>query len=298
MYSLEQLRIFVAAAEQGSFSAAARRLGKAQSAVSQSIANLEIDWGVELFDRRTRKPELTPKGVSLLAHAKVVLNQARSLEIAAAALEQEQETTLELAVDEALMVPAIEPVLAEFAERFPATSLALNAVASSDVLSLVAEGRAQMGLMFSSLTFHDEIDSTYLGDLPFVVVASPQHPLARLSEVKLADLCIYRQLMVKGFDGRGLDQVPPISAQLWWANNLFLLRELARQGLGWSYVPLHLITQELAAGTLVTLPVVFDHQPWRAPVDRVLPRGARPGPALTWLKEAVSGCFHQETSRS
>ncbi len=291
MYSLEQLRIFVAAAEQGSFSAAARRLGKAQSAVSQAIANLEIDWGVELFDRRSRKPALTPKGASLLAHAKVVLNQARGLEVAAAAMEQDQEPTLTLALDEALMVPAIEPVLAAFAERFPATSLALHAVASPDVLALVAEGRAQMGLMFTALTFHEAIDSTYLGDLPFVVVASPHHPLARLDSVTLADLCLYRQLMVKGFDGRGLEQVPPISAQLWWGNNLFLLKELARQGLGWSYVPQHLITQEVAAGTLVTLPVVFDHQPWRAPVDRVLPRGARPGPALSWLKEAVSGCY-------
>ncbi|MBY6188371.1 LysR family transcriptional regulator [Marinobacter hydrocarbonoclasticus] len=294
MYSLEQLRIFVTAAEQGSFSAAARRLGKAQSAVSQAIANLEIDWGVELFDRRSRKPALTAKGEALLAHAKAVLNQARGLEIAAAALEQDQETTLDLAVDEALMVPAIEPVLAEFAERFPATSLALHAVASPDVLRLVAEKRAQMGLMFSDQSFHDEVDSTYLGDLPFVVVANPAHPLARLDAVRLADLCVYRQLMVKGFDGRGLDPVPPVSGQLWWANNLFLLRELARQGLGWSYVPAHLITQELAAGTLAVLPVVFDHQPWRAPVDRVVSRGVRPGPALDWLMQAVTDCFQKQ----
>ncbi|ADN77364.1 transcriptional regulator, LysR family [Ferrimonas balearica DSM 9799] len=293
MYSLDQLRAFVAAAEQGSFSGAARRLGKAQSAVSQAIANLEIDWGVELFDRRTRKPMLTDKGVTLLAHARVVLNQARGLEIAAAALEQEQETTLNLAVDEALMVSAIEPVLREFAERFPATSLALHAVASPDVLALVAGGRAQMGLMFSNLSFHDEVDSCYLGELPFVVVASSTHPLAKLEAVRLADLCVYRQLMVRGFDGLGLEQVPPVSAQQWWANNLFLLRELARQGLGWSYVPQHMITQELAAGSLVVLPVVFDHKPWRAPVDRVVARGAKPGPALSWLMAAVTDCFSE-----
>lgn len=60
--SLDQLQAFVAAAEAGSFSGAARALRKAQSAVSTQVANLEADLGLELFNRAGRNPVLTPAG--------------------------------------------------------------------------------------------------------------------------------------------------------------------------------------------------------------------------------------------
>ncbi|AOW48278.1 hypothetical protein A4R89_01350 [Acetobacter ascendens] len=60
--SLEQLEAFVATADAGSFSAAARRLGRAQSAISTHVANLEVDLGLELFLRTGRTPVLTPEG--------------------------------------------------------------------------------------------------------------------------------------------------------------------------------------------------------------------------------------------
>lgn len=69
----DSLRAFVLAVELGSFSAAARKMRKAQSAVSTAIANLEIDTGVELFDRSGRSPVLTKEGRSLLPHAYGIL---------------------------------------------------------------------------------------------------------------------------------------------------------------------------------------------------------------------------------
>ncbi|WP_211217128.1 LysR family transcriptional regulator [Psychromonas hadalis] len=73
MYNLEHLRMFVESAQSGSFSACARKLGKVQSAVSQGIANLEIELNTTLFDRSTRKPSLTPQGERLLPFARSVL---------------------------------------------------------------------------------------------------------------------------------------------------------------------------------------------------------------------------------
>jgi DNA-binding transcriptional LysR family regulator len=73
MLNLDHLRAFVWAVECGSFSAAARKLGKAQSAVSTAIANLEIDSDVELFDRSKRSPVLTTEGEALLPFARSVL---------------------------------------------------------------------------------------------------------------------------------------------------------------------------------------------------------------------------------
>src|SRR5258708_26160524 len=70
--SLDQLRTFIAAVDEGSFSAAGRRLRRAQSVVSQTLANLEGQLGVKLFDRSTRFPVLTDQGRALLADARVV----------------------------------------------------------------------------------------------------------------------------------------------------------------------------------------------------------------------------------
>src|SRR5260370_42640912 len=68
--SLDQLRTFIAAAEEGSFSAAGRKLRRAQSAVSQTLANLESRLGVKLFDRRGRYPRVTDQGQALFKHAR------------------------------------------------------------------------------------------------------------------------------------------------------------------------------------------------------------------------------------
>src|ERR1700751_2178042 len=68
--TLDQLRTFIAAADEGSFSAAGRKLRRAQSVVSQTLANLEGQFGVKLFDRTRRRPVLTPQGQVLLTHAR------------------------------------------------------------------------------------------------------------------------------------------------------------------------------------------------------------------------------------
>jgi len=70
--TLDQLRTFIAAVDEGSFSAAGRKLRRAQSVVSQTLANLEAQLGVRLFDRSARYPRLTEQGRSLLADARAV----------------------------------------------------------------------------------------------------------------------------------------------------------------------------------------------------------------------------------
>jgi DNA-binding transcriptional LysR family regulator len=85
--SLDQLRTFIAAADEGSFSAAGRRLKRAQSVVSQTLANLEGELGVRLFDRSARFPVLTDQGRALLADARAVagsveLFKARAMSLA------------------------------------------------------------------------------------------------------------------------------------------------------------------------------------------------------------------------
>ncbi|SOE95671.1 regulatory helix-turn-helix protein, lysR family [Burkholderia sp. D7] len=72
--SLDQLRTFIAAVDEGSFSAAARRLNRVQSAVSGWVSALEEQIGITLFDRSGRFPKLTPEGVLLLADARAIVS--------------------------------------------------------------------------------------------------------------------------------------------------------------------------------------------------------------------------------
>ena len=73
--SLDQVRTFIAAVDEGSFSAAGRRLGRAQSVVSQTLATLEGQLGVQLFDRGARYPVLTSAGAALVPEARAVAEQ-------------------------------------------------------------------------------------------------------------------------------------------------------------------------------------------------------------------------------
>ncbi|MFT5807144.1 MAG: DNA-binding transcriptional LysR family regulator [Moritella dasanensis] len=114
MYNIEQLRMFVTAAELGSFSACARRLGKVQSAVSQGISNLEVDLNLQLFDRTTRKPRLTKEGQHLLTFADAILQQMYELESASKALNNKEETNLKLVLDDGLQLDCLMPLLNSF----------------------------------------------------------------------------------------------------------------------------------------------------------------------------------------
>ena len=124
-WTLDQLQQFVATAESGSFSEAARQLGKAQSAVSTAIGLLEADLGVELFDRTRRSARLTNAGEILLLEAQELMNQAQSLDKRAHSLSFGQDAKLSVALDEALPYSVISQIIREIAQYFPDLELTL-----------------------------------------------------------------------------------------------------------------------------------------------------------------------------
>src|SRR5579862_3724694 len=97
--TLDQLRTFIAAAEQGSFSAAGRKLRRAQSVISQTLANLEGQLGVTLFDRSARYPVLTEEGRALLGNARTVADEMDGLKARAKTLREGLEPELSLSID-------------------------------------------------------------------------------------------------------------------------------------------------------------------------------------------------------
>src|SRR5712671_4268992 len=178
--SLDQLRTFIAAADEGSFSAGGRRLRRAQSVISQTLANLEAQLGVKLFDRGSRSPVLTGQGLALLAEARAVVGRMDAFKARAKGLSEGLEPELSVVVDVMYPLEQLTCAIAAFQEKFPATPLTLYVEALGAVFQPVIEGRCDFGVMGSLPTAPSQLTRERLLVVGFVFVASPTHPLADL----------------------------------------------------------------------------------------------------------------------
>src|SRR6058998_894954 len=174
--SLDQLRTFIAAADEGSFSAGGRRLRRAQSVVSQTLANLEAQLGVKLFDRSSRSPVLTKQGVALLAEARAVVSGMDVFKARAKGLSDGLEPELSVVVDVMFPLERLTAAVAAFQEEFP-VPLRLNVEALGAVLQPVIEGRCAFGVMGTLPTAPAELTREQLLTVGMAFVASPTHPL-------------------------------------------------------------------------------------------------------------------------
>ena len=285
--SLESLQLLVAAADSGSFSAAARRLGKAQSAVSTGIANLEIDLGLTLFDRSGRLPRLTAHGERMVAEARALLAQQAHLQALAAELAAGIEARLTLAIDDDSLLPWLTPVLEQLAAAYPLLELELLFPMMEDLSDMLLTGRAQLAIGYQGLVTPVALTRFGLGRMAMPLVVAPDHPLTQLSAPGLEDLRQHRQLMVTARQPGTERERFRLSTAIWWVEGDLGVLELVKRGLGWATVPAFLLTDALAHGDVVCLP------------DEALPpipelsiellwHSARPlGPAAQWLRQTL-----------
>lgn len=141
------------------------------------------------------------------------------------------ETNIKMAVDDSLL-PMTTSLLRTFASHFPGTALELHEVSTSDVLNLVQTGGADLGLMFSSSDFPQQVDLCYIGSLPFNGVVSPTHALVSLDIVNVSDLLPHRQLLNRGIEGQAVAQCPVISSHIWRSNTFNAINSMVKEGLG------------------------------------------------------------------
>ena len=145
--SLDQLRTFIAAVDEGSFSAAARRLNRVQSAVSGWIGGLEEQLGVVLFDRSARFPRLTPEGVLLLQDARNVVSGVDTLKARARLMASGLEAELSVVVDVFFPSAVVSAAAKAFAIQFPLTPLRLFVEGLGAAYQPVLDGRCTLGIL-------------------------------------------------------------------------------------------------------------------------------------------------------
>lgn len=286
-YSLDQLEIFSAVVEAGSFSAAARRQQRTQSSVSAAIANLEADLGVLLFDRATKTPSLTEPGRRLLREVSEVLDRCLELERHAQSLAEAIEPGMTLAIE----VPyrTLTPTLAAFARQFPFVDLHIRNALEGDVSALVQEGAAQLGVAFSQPNYARELGFVQMGKLVMSHVVARGHPLAQAGQVDFAELHRHRRLAFSAHSERLPSSEYLGATRLWRAESHAALVELTRAGLGWATLPRQLVLAELASGELVELRLAaYPHTDWLVGVDLLWNKSRPLGPAAEWLRAQLA----------
>lgn len=239
-WTLDQLRQFVLTADSGSFSAAARRLGKAQSAVSTAIALLEADLGLALFDRSRRNAQLTDAGELLLLEARELLRQAQSLDQRALSLSAGDEAKLALALDEALPYTAINALIREIAQRFPNLELTLLNGTATEVADYVDQERAQMAIHFVRGAISARFDQRHIGTVPQGLFAPKGHPLTQRKTVQRKDLVQYRQLILHAEEVHETAYSPKV----WRSDSFYSLAEMVADDLGWAILPVNIATDD------------------------------------------------------
>ncbi|CAJ7744132.1 LysR family transcriptional regulator [Burkholderia pseudomallei 1258a] len=289
-HSPEALLAFAEAANLGSFSAAARKLGKRQSTVSEAIANLEIDLGVTLFDRSTRQPTLTDAARALLPEVQRVLEASEAIDQVAARLAGGEEARLTLVVSDTYQSSRYEETLAALDRRFPTLEFECQIAEHDDVLDLIQQGRAQLGLMAARSTYPPDIGAATISERSEIgLYVGPQHALAAYgdAEVPLAALHDTRELRLNTYvapRGERVETGLVAGRRCWLAPSYLQLLEMAVAGFGWAELPRWMV-EHFARERLVELNA--RGWPRRVPVDAVWSRGQPLGPAGSWLLETM-----------
>lgn len=288
--SLDQLRTFITAVDEGSFSAAARKLNRVQSAVSGWVGGLEDQIGVVLFDRSGRFPKLTPQGALLLNDARKIVAGVDTLKARAKLMASGLEPELSVVVDVFFPTSAITAVVKEFAERFPLTRLKIFVEGLGAGYQPILDGRCSLGILAALPINFPTLTSEQIGEFSLVMVASIDHPLSRLTgRISKNELSKHTQLVLTDrsemLAGQDYGVMSPLT---WRLADLSTKYAFLKDGVGWGSMPLHMIGQDLAAGTLVVLDVEsMPREGFKIDISAVHATNTLPGPAGRWLIDRI-----------
>jgi len=299
--SLDQLRTFIAVADEKSFSAAGRRLRRAQSVVSQTMANLEGQLGVKLFDRgAARQPVLTDQGRALLSDARAVAVDVDALKARAKNLAGGLEPELSVAVDVMFPLAPLTAAVAAFQPEFPSTLLNFE-VESSAVVEPVFDGRCVVGLVGSWSRLPPNIAHEPLLTVRAPTIVSPRHPLATYhAPIPATVQAGHIQLIHMDPADVSPSRVSAIqSGRFWRLSHLGSKLAFLRAGLGYGCLPLHVIEADLASGALVQI-VLEDAPPegFVMVMSAINRTDSPPGPAGRWFMERLKQVVAEQRKES
>ncbi len=289
--TIEQLRTLRAVAEAGSFSAAARKLGRVQAAVSQSIDRLEAQLGLRLFDRSGRVPRLTHHGEAVVGAAARALADVEALDELVISLKRGAETELRIVVDVMLPTGSLVAFAKEFVATHPQVELVLFTEVLSAVTAHVREKRSTFGIALEDADQSD-LDWRAIADVRLVPVSARGHVLAgRNGPIDAGGLASAVQIVLgehRHEAKRGTDDQGVLSPRTWRVVDLATKHALIANGLGWGHMPEHVVRDDLRAGRLVALNLqAWGQASLRRSLGLVRRHDVVMGPVASWAQQRL-----------
>jgi len=295
--TLDQLRAFVTVVEEGSFSAAARKLQRVQSAISASMANLESQLGVPVWDRSTKVATLTAQGRAVLGAARRVLVEVDGLRRLTSGMVMGLEPTVSLCLDALFPLNALLDLCAAFAAEFPAVELRVDTQVLSAVSQAVLRGSATLGVA-SPQGLVPGLEREPIATIALLPVVSPEHPLARIKgRIPTRDLAGATQIVLSERTEGGVPDQGVLSPRTWRVADLHTKHMMLRRGLGWGNLPEHVVRDDLATGALVPIkPASWDADDSTLRLSAVYRSDLVFGPAHRWLVAQLQALCAREAS--
>jgi DNA-binding transcriptional LysR family regulator len=286
---LRQLRYLDAVARHRSFTRAALELHIAQSALSQQVGRLERELGVELLRRTTRRVEVTEAGELVLARARRALAEVDRARADLDALQGLVRGTLRVGG-----VPPVGPtypvaLIAAFARAHPGVAITVREDVAFTLLGQLREGDLDLVMALVDTDELDGLEGVRLLDEELVLVAPPDHPLARAKHVRVERLA--GEPLVTYTAGSALREtlrtLVPAGRVVAEANNLETVRELTARGLGVTLMP-----RSIAASHGDRLAIRPLRTPHTLPFSLVWRAGEHPTPAAQAFRDHVLSTLH------
>jgi DNA-binding transcriptional LysR family regulator len=284
--TLDQMRVLAAVAEAGSFSAAARRLGRVQSAISQAVQAMEATLGVPLFDRSKRTPALTDAGLAIVKDARAILESAQAMRARAASMAEDVEPELTLAVDAIFPMPLLMMSLSALRGEFPKLPATVFTEALGGAEQRLREGAARMAIYTQFAGPPRDLSAEFLTRISLIPVAAADHPLAR-TRAPIAREALEPHVQLVLTDRTSMTQNMQggvVGSHIWRFADLSTRLEFLLAGFGWCNMPRHLVEAHIAAGRLKRL-AIADQAPVELPISVVHERARALGRAGRWLIE-------------
>ena len=284
--TLDHMRVLIAVAEAGSFSAAARRLGRVQSAVSQAVQTLEENLRLALFDRSGKTPVLTDAGRMVLNDARQVVLRAEALRTHAETMAGGTEPELVFAVDPLFPTDMLMESLRALQAAFPCLPVTLLTEGLGATEQRLRDGQARFAIYSILTTGAEDLEADFLTHIAMVPVVAANHPLAD-EPGPLTREVLEQQIQLVVTDRSSLTQNLKggiYSTRIWRFADFSTRLDYLLGGFGWCHMPWHMVREHIRAGRLKQLDISQSEGLTMA-IHVVRQRGTRLGPASRWLVE-------------
>ena len=294
--TLDQMRVLVAVAETGSFSAAARKLGRVQSAISQAVQAMELALQLNLFDRSRKTPVLTDLGAAVLDDSRAVLARTQAMQARARGMRDDLEPELTLAVESAFPMPLLMKSLEALRAAFPGLPATLFTEGLGGARETLMSGDARMAIYPIPGGAPADVQAEFLARIALAPVAATDHPLTRLGRpATREDLEAHVQLVLTGRNAFAQSlRGGIVSPHVWRFVDQTTRLEFLLSGFGWCNMPLHLIEEHVVSGRLARLEILHGEPAPEFPLYVVNPRARPLGRAGRWLaadlRERLRSC--------